>query len=398
MKMHSAPSHSKALFFTGNRSEFGLLSPLIELLAGSDFDVTVMIAGDHHSAAQGFTKSEIDCKGTTTVDLPYDDSCTDNCTKIAYLVSRVSAYLNKNSFNYVILYGDRYETFATAIAAHQHNIKIVHLEGGDITEGGVQDDSIRHAISKLATFHLPSNTASAKNLMQLGEEPWRVHSIGLSVNGFITNENYSKGPDLVAKYTLDDRPVILFTIHPLPASASDTEELVDESLAALLQLDPGKFNIIVTHPNSDPLHELILQRYQRLVGSSVRIVPSLGRRDFHGLLALNKQGCIHVVCAGNSSSGIKEAGFFHCVTLNIGERQKSRLCSGLVFNCPPDRASIVRTLDEIVAHGFYQDQAAQFDNPYYSEISMEGIATMLLSYSGNSEVLKKKFFITEQTT
>ena len=256
--MHKKLPISKVLFFTGNRSEFGLLSPLIDLLSDQPFEATLMIAGDHHSASQGYSKNEISFSNVKIVDLPYDNPHFKNCEKISFLISKLSEYLAAHLFDYLVLYGDRYETFAAAICAHQHNIKIVHVEGGDITEGGVHDDSIRHAISKLATFHLPSNSKSAKNLLQLGEEPWRVHVTGLTVSSYIENGNYTKKSNLYSKYSLDERTVVLFTLHPMSSSATDTLKLVNESLKALNELDPNKFKIIITHPNSDPHNELII--------------------------------------------------------------------------------------------------------------------------------------------
>jgi UDP-hydrolysing UDP-N-acetyl-D-glucosamine 2-epimerase len=397
MKMHKKLPMSKVLFFTGNRSEFGLLSPLIDLLSDESFEATLMIAGDHHSASQGYSKNEISFINVKIVDLPYDNPHFKNCEKISFLISKLTKYLSANFFDYLVLYGDRYETFAAAICAHQHNIKIVHVEGGDITEGGVHDDSIRHAISKLATFHLPSNSRSAKNLMQLGEEPWRVHVTGLTVSSYIENGNYTKKSNLYTKYSLDERTVIVFTLHPMPSSATDTLKLVNESLKALNELDPNKFKVIITHPNSDPHNELIIDCYQNLHNSHLLIIPSLGRMDFHGLLALNRGGVLNVLCVGNSSSGIKEAGFFNCVSINIGERQKSRLRSGLVFDCEPLSTSILEIIEDIKRNDFYRHQAANIENPYLAGTALKDISKMLLSYAKNNDVLKKKFFTIEQS-
>jgi UDP-N-acetylglucosamine 2-epimerase (non-hydrolysing)/GDP/UDP-N,N'-diacetylbacillosamine 2-epimerase (hydrolysing) len=192
---------------------------------------------------------------------------------------------------------------------------MVHLEGGDITEGGVHDDSVRHAISKLATFHLPSNSASAKNLIQMGEEPWRVKNIGLSLSRYIADSNYSEEKTIREKYAIDHRITILFTIHALPLSADETAHLARESIRALTDLDEQEFNIIITHPNSDPMGDLIVKAYGSIRQSHIKIIPSLGRKDYHGLMALNLSQPGSVICVGNSSSGIKEAGFFKCVAV-----------------------------------------------------------------------------------
>ncbi len=392
--MHKKP---KVVVFTGSRSEYGLLSPVVEALQCSSIDLVLLVAGDHHEAEQGYSWREIDRSGVTVVDIPYHRNCFNNNQKIAFLLSHLDTFMGEHSPDYLVIYGDRYETFAAAICAHQRLVKIIHLEGGDITEGGVHDDSIRHAISKLATFHLPSNSESARNLARMGEESWRIKVLGLSVSEYITNKNYSDEATVTAKYGLDaQRTVVLFTIHALPGSTQDTEALARESIQALLRLDAGRFRVIITYPNSDPNGELIVNAYRSIRRDNITVVPSLGRRDYHGVLALNLQRRGRVICVGNSSSGIKEAGFFKCAAVNIGDRQKSRLRAGLVIDCTQDANAIEAAILQACNSRQIGLDVENYINPYQSEIRLADIPALILETFADEKILIKRHLLAER--
>lgn len=385
----------EVIVFTGSRSEYGLLSPIVDALHCDQIGLKIVVAGDHHEIERGYSRGEIEGAGIAVVDLPYSQNCTNNNKKIAYLIDRLDLLFEETKPVLLVIYGDRYETFAAAISAHQSNVKILHLEGGDITEGGLQDDSVRHAISKLATFHLTSNAESARNLIQMGEEPWRVKVLGLSTSSYIAEQNYSNEMTVNMKYELDERAIILFTIHPLPGSQADTDNLARESIKALLSLDSSQYRIIITYPNSDPFGERIIEAYRSVRKNNVSIFASLGRRDYHGILALNLAKPGRVVCAGNSSSGIKEAGFFKCVAVNIGDRQKSRLKSGVVIDCPVDASTIetaIRQASEPTTAGFDLEGST---NPYQSEIGSKDIRDLIINYANDQKSLVKRHLISE---
>jgi len=384
--------------YTGNRSEYGLLSAVIGELQCELINLRILAVGDHHEAALGYSRREIEAAGVEVIDLPYGPGCENSNQKIAFLINRLDALFAAREPDFLLLYGDRYETFAAAICAHQRNIKIVHLEGGDISEGGVQDDSVRHAISKLATFHLPSNGESARNLIRIGEEPWRIKVLGLANAGLIARRDYTDAEAVIKKYGLDARTIILFTIHPLPGSLIETDRLTRECIRTLEGLDAARFQVIITYPNSDPLSDRIIAAYGSVRRNNIQIVPSLGRRDYHGLLALNLVQLGRVVCVGNSSSGVKEAGFFKCVAVNIGERQRSRLKAGVVIDCSVDSGAIESAIIQACDPAGVLREVERTPNPYQSEVRGGEILDMILAYANDRTVLVKRHLLSERQT
>jgi UDP-hydrolysing UDP-N-acetyl-D-glucosamine 2-epimerase len=384
------------IVYTGNRSEYGLLSSIIKALHCDAINLRVLVVGDHHEATLGYSRSEIDDENVEIYNLPYGMGCANNNEKIAFLIAKLDALFATLAPDVLVIYGDRYETFAAAVCAHQRNIKIVHLEGGDITEGGVHDDSIRHAISKLATFHLPSNAESASNLIRLGEEPWRVKVLGLANSDLIAQQDYTDARTITERYGLDSRTIVLFTIHPIPGSLADTEHLAEECTHALENLDPKQFQVIITYPNSDPLSDRIITAYHGLRRENIQIVPTLGRRDYHGILAINLAKRGRVVCAGNSSSGVKEAGFFRCIAVNIGQRQRSRLKSGVVIDCEVDFEAIGTAIRQACDADGSLRHVDHVPNPYQPEISSDDVRDLIISHAFDPNVLVKRHLLSQR--
>ena len=116
----------------------------------------------------------------------------------------------------VIIYGDRYESFAAMIAASQSGIFTFHIEGGDITNGTTFDDNVRHAMSKLANFHFVTNE-NAQKVLKMGEDKQLIQIVGLPINDFIYKNIYTNEQDLIDLYQLNqDSEIIIFTLHPEP--------------------------------------------------------------------------------------------------------------------------------------------------------------------------------------
>ena len=114
----------------------------------------------------------------------------------------------------MVIYGDRFEAFAAVIAATQMNIPTAHIEGGDLTEGGALDDSVRHSVTKLAHLHFTTNDQASNRVLGMGEEPWRVHTVGLPAIDMIKAGNYAAPDEVAERLGLDLRkPIIIFTQH-----------------------------------------------------------------------------------------------------------------------------------------------------------------------------------------
>ena len=159
----------KVAVFTGNRAEFGLQLPLLKELDGSsNIELTLLVGASHIDKVFGLTIKEVEdygFKSNYLIDFKHDsDSLDSNSITISKGISLVASALAEIKPDLFIVYADRYEGFAALIASTQMGIVTAHFEGGDITEGGTFDDSVRHSMTKLAHLHFTTNEDATKRI------------------------------------------------------------------------------------------------------------------------------------------------------------------------------------------------------------------------------------------
>ena len=192
----------KVSIFTGNRAEYGLLSPIISKISKSrKINENVIISGSHLDKKYGLTSKEIHKDKIQKLYKLKTLNRKNNVPEftplsISEIINKVANLLKKIKPDLFIIYADRYETFAAAIASTQMGIPTVHLEGGDLTEGGTFDDNVRHAITKLSHFHFTTNEMAKKRIMRMGEEKWRVRNFGYPAIDLIRDENFAKPEEI----------------------------------------------------------------------------------------------------------------------------------------------------------------------------------------------------------
>ena len=343
----------KICIFSGNRAEYGLLSPIIKNLNESKkIKVFFIVSGSHVDKKFGETINEIKkdkIKIYQTIKLFNSGRNKDKSDytpkNIAEIVEKYSTCLRKIKPDYNLVYADRFESFGAIIASSQMNIPTIHIEGGDKTEGGTLDDSVRHAMTKISHIHITTNDNAKKRIIKLGEEKWRVKNFGYSAMDYVKSKNYAKKSEIENKLKKKiKKPIILFTQHPIPMENENIQNNFEKILHSIKKLSKLNIQIIITYPNSDYGGKKIIEKINRLKGmKNIKIVRSLGRYLYHGVLALNNKK-IKVVCAGNSSSGIKETAIFKCPVVNIGPRQNGRFRSSNVFDVKYDEKQIYETI------------------------------------------------------
>ena len=343
----------KICIFSGNRAEYGLLSPIIKNLNESKkIKVFFIVSGSHVDKKFGETINEIKkdkIKIYQTIKLFNSGRNKDKSDytpkNIAEIVEKYSTCLRRIKPDYNLVYADRFESFGAIIASSQMNIPTIHIEGGDKTEGGTLDDSVRHAMTKISHIHITTNDNAKKRIIKLGEEKWRVKNFGYSAMDYVKSKNYAKKSEIENKLKIKiTKPIILFTQHPIPMENENIQNNFEKILHSIKKLSKLNIQIIITYPNSDYGGKKIIERINRLKGTkNIKIVRSLGRYLYHGVLALNNKK-IKVVCAGNSSSGIKETAIFKCPVVNIGPRQNGRFRSSNVFDVKYDDKQIYETI------------------------------------------------------
>src|SRR5262249_30195779 len=193
--------------FTGNRSEYGLLYPILRAIAAdARLEYQLLVGGAHLHQDFGNTSKEIERDGfrvSREVHIPARPETRGyTAFSIADGVKSVAAILEELTPDIVLVYGDRFESFAAMVAAAQMNVPVAHVEGGDYTEGGALDDSVRHAMTKLAHLHLTTSAQAAERVRKLGEEAWRVHNVGLPALDLARQLCFRPAPELIAEFAL----------------------------------------------------------------------------------------------------------------------------------------------------------------------------------------------------
>ena len=388
----------RVAIFTGNRAEYGLQFPILRAVAADPrFEYFLLVGGAHLQQDFGSTVAEIEADGLRVyrkVDIEMThDTPFATAQAIGTGVLSVSHILDELRPDVLIVYADRFESFAAMIAGTQMNVPTAHVEGGDYTEGGALDDSVRHAMTKLAHLHFATNEQAAVRIRRLGEESWRVHVVGLPALDLVAAGEYSS-PDVVARelgISLD-RPVVLFCQHSVTTEFDQAVEQIRPSLAALERLAADGVQVIVTYPNNDAGGRRIMEEIQRLAARNVpgvQVHKSLGRRRFHGVLNVIG-GVTGGAMVGNSSAGIKETPAFGCPSINIGSRQQGRLRGvnllDVGYNAGAIESAIRRALDD----PDFIRQCRDGENPYGAGDAGRRIADVLAAVPLDARLLQKK--------
>ena len=389
----------RIVVFTGNRAEYGLLYPLIKILdEHPDVDFHLFVSGAHLEKNFGNTLSEIqndgfDISAEIAVDLD-EDSLSATARAIGGGVLSMVDALEKVQPDLVVVYADRFEGFSAVIAASQMGLPVAHIEGGDVTEGGALDDSVRHAMTKLSHLHFTTNQMASNRILAMGEENWRVHTVGFVDLDLIELGRLTPPDALVELYDIDlSKPIIVFTQHSVALDVDKARAQIRPSLAALENLF-GQAQIFVTYPNNDAGGRAIIEEIEAWKKSAmlgnVQIHASLGQANYHGLLNLSKNADYRVVCVGNSSSGIKETPAFGCPSVNIGSRQSGRLRAANAIDVSYDTTEITTAMEKCLFDEDFRTLSRTVENPYGSGNVGQQIADVLLKTELGSKLLLKK--------
>lgn len=396
----------KIAVFTGNRAEYGLQFPLLKAIdQHPDLEYQLIVSGAHLDPHFGNTLDEIKNDGfhisaEVKIDF-FDDSNSSTAQAVGSGILAMVDVLSQLKPDILVVYADRFEGFAAVIAASQMNIPTAHIEGGDLTEGGALDDSVRHAMSKLSHLHFTTNQQATNRLLAMGEEPWRVHTVGLPAIDVISDGSFADPLSVTQRLNLDlSQPIVLFTQHSVTTEFEDALSQITPSLQALTKLAQEGVQVIITYPNNDAGGKAIIAAIASLNKQSLRGIQvhrSLGRYLYHGVLGLTKDPSIKVVCVGNSSSGIKESPIFGCPTLNIGSRQSGRLRGENVIDVAYDETEIVMAIKKCIHDQNFRQVCRQTSNPYYIGRAGEAIAKVLSTAELGKKMLRKGMTLLGET-
>ena len=370
------------LVVTGSRADYGLLKKLMKLInLDPEMKLQIIVTGSHLSSRHGLTYKEIEEDGFQIdfkVDIIEDIIDPQSTARaMSKAQNEITKILSESKPDLMVVLGDRYEILAAVISALLSSVPVAHIHGGEVTTGAF-DDAIRHAITKMSHLHFVATEMSKNRVIQLGEDPQHVYSVGgLGVDGL-------KDIELINKADLENILGHKFGVKNLLITFNSE---TNSNLTASQQIQPlidalsyfEDTTLIFTGINADPGSLEILEKIKLFISrrSNAYYHQSLGQIAYLSCI----QFCDGVV--GNSSSGLLEVPSFKKGTINIGDRQSGREISSSVINCSLQKESIIEGIFTLYSKAFEKVLESAV-NPYAKENSAHEIYRKLRNINTNS--------------
>ncbi|EHJ7818667.1 GDP-N,N'-diacetylbacillosamine 2-epimerase (hydrolyzing) [Campylobacter jejuni] len=380
-------SKRKICIVSATRAEWYLLRNLChEIQNDKDLSLQIIATGAHLSPEFGLTYKEIEKEFKITKKIPIllaNDDKISLCKSMSLAFSAFSDAFEDLKPDTVVILGDRYEMLSVASVCLLMHIPLVHLCGGELTLGAI-DDSIRHSISKMSHLHFVSHEIYKKRLLQLGEEEKRVFNIGSLASTIIKNMNFLNKKDLEKALEMKlDKELYLITYHPLTLNVKNTQKEIKTLLKKFDTLKNA--SLIFTKANADEnglLINEILQNYCQKNSHKAKLFDNLGSQKYLSLMKIAK------AMIGNSSSGISESPFFKTPCINIGDRQKGRLRTQNIIDCEIN--DLDQAFEKLESKEFKQN-LKNFKNPYDNDKNPNKFIKTCLKNANLDTILHKNF-------
>ena len=335
----------KILFLSGTRADYGKLKALIRAVEDApDFEAYIYVSGMHLLPQYGSTYKEFYKDGYRNIHIARELKNTHNMSyDIGDVICNLTEYVEQIEPDMIIVHGDRIDALAGAIVGALHNIRVAHIEGGELS--GTIDESIRHTISKLAHLHLVCNSEAKTRLEQMGEQPERIFVMGSPDIDIMMSDNLPSQEEAMRHYDISFSDYAILMYHPVTTEVSllsaHVKQVVDAVIASGL-------NYVVIYPNNDLGSEQIIEAYHRFqepeYAGRFRIFPSI---RFEFFLTLLKHASFMI---GNSSAGVRETCVYGIPSIDIGTRQVGRYNQRIVKNIQhvnEDRAEIEAAITRV---------------------------------------------------
>ncbi len=375
---------------TTSRADFtALYWPLHDLASHPDVDLKIIALGPHLSPEFGSTIQEVE-KAGFRVDariecLLSSDTDVGMAKTIGLATLSLADCLGEMRPDLLLVIADRYEMLAPASVALALRIPVAHIEGGEISEGAI-DDAVRNALTKMSHVHFTSTEMARARVVAMGEEEWRVHRTGAPTLDHLRRSPLLSREQLEQRLAIDlGRPTAVVTYHPTTIARDTTREA--DALFEALRSDALKAvpeQVLFCYPNADAGSRALIGRIESFL------------RDRDGRVFVNLEPLVywsllqHVeFLLGNSSSGIIEAASFGLPAVNVGIRQQGRERGPNVLDASPDAPSILDRIRTARSEGFRQSLQGMA-NLYGDGCASQRIVGVLTSLSLGEELLIKR--------
>ena len=370
---------------SSSRADFGhLYWPLKRMSEHPDLNPQLVVTGAHLSAEFGETVRDIESAGFEIAEkvecLLSSDTDVGMAKTIGVATLSLADLLGRTRPDMLLLIADRYEMLAPASVALALRIPVAHIEGGEISEGAI-DDAVRNALTKLAHLHLTPTDDAQSRVLAMGDESWRVHRVGAPSLDHIAQGNLPGDDELRdALGFLPDRTTCVASIHPVTLQDETTMEA--ESIFDALD---NMSRVVFCFPNADAGSRRLIGRARQFCATTpgADLFVNLSPRLYWGLLA--RAG----VLVGNSSSGIMETPSLKLPTINIGDRQLGRTRAANIIDVAAD-AGVIRDALATALDPAFRDSLANLVNPYGDGTAGQQIAEVLAAAPAREILLHKK--------
>lgn len=376
----------KIAVVTTSRADYGhLYWTLKELENRPEIDLKLIALGAHFSPAFGNTYAEIEADDFTIDErvecLLSSDSDVGMAKTIGVATLGLADVLGKMRPDILLLIADRYEMLAPASVALALRIPIAHIEGGDVSEGAI-DDAVRNALTKMSHLHFTTNENSRKRVVAMGEENWRVHCVGSpSLDNLRRRELFSR-EDLEndLQLTFDGKTVVV-AYHPVTIR----RDTIADADAVFNALEKVSQQIIFCYPNSDAGSHQLIERAKEFCENrlNAHLFVNLNHLKYWSLLKYSD------LLVGNSSSGIMETASLELPTVNIGMRQKGREKPRNIIDAAPETDAIWQAIEKGLSADF-RESLAGMTNAYGDGHVSERIAEILADVELGDKLLIKR--------
>lgn len=357
---------------TSSRADFGIYLPLLKALQKEEaFHLELIVFGTHLSKFHGYTVEQIEREGFKIAkrieSLLLGDTPSAIASAYGLTALKFAEYWQENeqSFDVVFALGDRFEMAAAVAASIPFGIKIAHLHGGETTLGAI-DNIYRHSISLASLLHFVAAEPFAKRLNQLlDDEKASIYNVGSLSLENLKNIDFLSIEAFKNKWQIDlNIKTILVTVHPETVAYQKNLAYCEETIKALEQL-ANEFQIVITMPNADTAGMVFREAFETLAKKqqSIKIIENFGTQSYFTCMKYAK------LMVGNTSSGIVEAASFQKYVLNLGDRQKDRLCGENVIHVPFNHDLIVKNTLEYATKEYNGENIYFKSNP--SEIIIQ---------------------------
>jgi UDP-hydrolysing UDP-N-acetyl-D-glucosamine 2-epimerase len=370
---------------TTSRADYShLYWPLRELDAHPDVDLKLIVLASHLSPEFGHTVREIEKDGFVIAArlecLLSSDTDVGMAKSIGLAVLSLADTLSVIRPDLVLLIADRYEMLAPAAVALALRIPIAHIEGGEHSQGAI-DDAVRNALTKMSHIHFTSTENARDRVISLGEEPWRIHRAGAPSLDHLRKSKLLSQSEIESRLQIDlARPTTVIAYHPVTL-LSNTNAEADEVFAAFEQLPQ---QLVFCYPNADAGSRDLAARIRSLLArrQDAYFFTNLPAVEYWSLLRYA------ALFLGNSSSGIMETASFALPTVNIGMRQQGRERARNVLDTPPVATSILDAVHTAESSDF-RASLEGMTNPYGDGCASERIVHTLTTLPSRDELLLK---------